>query len=108
VQTAYVASGTPSGSVREPPLGKRERLAESPGRGDPSPQQSILLQQGDSLLLTRAQTAGKPATLNRQGKSLRPATIPCTLPEVFNSIRRGERIWFDDGKIGGIIRTAAP
>jgi pyruvate kinase len=63
------------------------------------------VQQGDSLLLTRAQTPGKPAAQNRQGKVLRPATIPCTLPEVFDSVRPGEGIWFDDGKIGGIIRT---
>ncbi|RPI69038.1 MAG: hypothetical protein EHM43_03035 [Ignavibacteriae bacterium] len=29
--------------------------------------------------------------------------IPCTLPEVFGSVHEGEAIWFDDGKIGGVI-----
>jgi len=109
VQTAYVASGTPlwirpetaaSGKGSAP---RKTRVGEIPPR-----QQSILLQQGDSLLLTRAQAAGKPATLNRRGKVLRPAMIPCTLPEVFDSVRPGERIWFDEGKIGGIIRSVAP
>jgi pyruvate kinase len=109
-QTAYVASGTPlwirsgtAASGKGSASRKKARVGEIPPR-----QQAILLQQGDSLLLTRAQNPGKPAALNRQGKVLRPATIPCTLPEVFHSARPGERIWFDDGKIGGIIRTAGP
>jgi pyruvate kinase len=109
VQTAYVTSGTPlwvrSGTAapgkKSPP--RKTRVGEIPPR-----RQSILLQKGDSLLLTRAQAPGKPATLNRQGKVLRPAAVPCTLPEVFDSVLPGERIWFDDGKIGGIIRTAGP
>jgi len=108
-QTAYVASGTPlwirSGTAAsgKGSASRKTRVGEIPPR-----LQSILLQLGDSLLLTRAQTAGKPATLNRRGKVLRPATIPCTLPEVFPSVRPGERIWFDDGKIGGIVRTVGP
>jgi pyruvate kinase len=35
---------------------------------------------------------------------LAPAHVPCTLPEVFSQVKAGERIWFDDGRIGGIIR----
>jgi len=27
----------------------------------------------------------------------------CTVPQVFEDVREGERIWFDDGKIGGVI-----
>ena len=40
------------------------------------------------------------------GRLLRVASISCTLPEVFSQVRKGERIWFDDGKIGGIVREA--
>jgi pyruvate kinase len=29
--------------------------------------------------------------------------IGCTLSEVFDDVRSGEPIWFDDGKIGGVI-----
>lgn len=32
------------------------------------------------------------------------ARIPCTLPQVISQIKVGERIWFDDGRIGGVIR----
>jgi len=35
---------------------------------------------------------------------LAAAHVPCTLPEVFGQVKPGERIWFDDGKIGGVIR----
>jgi pyruvate kinase len=42
------------------------------------------------------------------GGSVSPATISCTLPEVFSQVRTGERVWFDDGKIGGIIRETRP
>lgn len=33
-----------------------------------------------------------------------PAHIACTLPQVLDQVRMGERMWFDDGKIGGVIR----
>lgn len=36
---------------------------------------------------------------------LTPATIGCTLPEVCDDVRPGESIWFDDGKIGGVVET---
>jgi pyruvate kinase len=32
------------------------------------------------------------------------ARVPCTLPQVIEQVKVGERIWFDDGRIGGVIR----
>ena len=32
--------------------------------------------------------------------------IACTLPQVFSQVHAGERVWFDDGRIGGVIRKA--
>jgi pyruvate kinase len=29
--------------------------------------------------------------------------IGCTIPEVFEDVRAGNAIWFDDGKIGGAV-----
>jgi pyruvate kinase len=37
------------------------------------------------------------------GQVLSPASIGCTIPDVFDDVRSGESIWFDDGKIGGVI-----
>jgi pyruvate kinase len=107
-QTAYVVSDTPV-RVRAKGNGVRKGAPTTVARiGEiPDSEQSILLKKGDSLVLTRAQIAGKGAQLNRQGRVLRPAMVPCTLPEVFEFVRPGERIWFDDGKIGGIVRAVS-
>jgi len=37
------------------------------------------------------------------GQVSQPAFIPCTLKEAFDAVKPGERIWFDDGKIGGTV-----
>lgn len=58
---------------------------------------ALLLAVGDRLAVTRAQVPGQAA----EGKQ--PASIACTMPEVFASIAAGHRILFDDGKIGGIV-----
>ena len=34
-----------------------------------------------------------------------PASIGITLPEVFRDVQPGEAVWFDDGKIGGVVRA---
>ena len=73
----------------------------------PSPARHYLtVKPGETLVVTRAPMPGRPATHDEQGRLLRPARISCTLPEVFADVRPNERIWFDDGKIGGIIETA--
>ena len=69
----------------------------------PHGKNTIVLQQADQLILTRDLTPGRPATHDSGGKVLTPAMIGCTIPEVFNDVRSGEAIWFDDGKIGGVI-----
>ena len=61
----------------------------------------ILLRKGDRLVVTAAQTPGSPARRND------PARIPCTLPVALSFVKPGERIWFDDGKVGGIVRGAS-
>jgi len=63
----------------------------------------MVLKPADTLLLTRAAVPGRPAEYDAHGTLLTPATIPCTLPEVFADVRPQDRIWFDDGKIGGVI-----
>lgn len=34
-----------------------------------------------------------------------PAEIGCTLGDVFGAVEVGHPVWFDDGKIGGVVRT---
>lgn len=74
----------------------------------PHTENSILLKQGDLLLLTRDLEPGRAATYDSSGQLLTPAHIGCTLPEIFDDIRAGEAIRFDDGKIGGVIEKVEP
>jgi pyruvate kinase len=58
---------------------------------------------GDMLILTRQLRPGHRATRDSAGEVLSPASIGCTLPEIFDDVQTGERVWLDDGKIGGTI-----
>ena len=61
----------------------------------------IILRKEDTLVLTKSQTPGGPAYRGE------PSQIPCTLPEALQFVKQGERIWFDDGKIGGSVKAAS-
>jgi len=74
----------------------------------PCLEQRLRLQRGDTLILTKEPIAGSNATYDEKGSLISPAHVSCTLPETFAAARAGERVWFDDGKIGGCIRSATP
>ncbi|HWA98295.1 MAG TPA: pyruvate kinase [Pirellulales bacterium] len=69
----------------------------------PPSENAIELVIGDHLVLTRDLAPGRPATTDRSGQVLTSAMIGCTIGEVFDDVRPNESIWFDDGKIGGVI-----
>lgn len=69
----------------------------------PRKEGQIRLNKDDRLVLTAEAMPGKPATHDASGRVLTPAHVSCTLPEVFADVRIGERVWFDDGRIGGIV-----
>jgi pyruvate kinase len=71
----------------------------------PATRNTIILQRGDPLILTRNLEPGRPASRDGAGQILSPAVIGCSIPEVFDFIGAGESIWFDDGKIGGVIEA---
>jgi pyruvate kinase len=100
-QTAYLAPGI---------LLTAERRGKAAARGArtrvgpiPPLEQSLRLKQGDHLILTRALKPGRPAVYDQTHQLVSPARIGVTLPEFFDCVRAGEPIWFDDGKIGGVI-----
>jgi pyruvate kinase len=59
----------------------------------------IRLEQGDHLVLVRGPTAA-PA-----GDG--PPRVPCTLPQALERVRTGEHVWFDDGKLGGVVKSVS-
>ena len=82
---------------------KSGTIAEAEVAGVPQTETSISVAEGDLLILTRELAPGRPAELDSNGRVLNPATIGCSAPQVFKDARSGERIWIDDGKIGGVI-----
>jgi pyruvate kinase len=82
-------------------IAKRGREYSTLVANVPQLENPILLRKGDTLVITAAQTAGRPAYRSE------PARIPCTLPEALQFVKPGERIEFDDGKIGGAVRAAS-
>jgi len=72
--------------------------------GDLPPTENVIsLQHGDLLYLMRNMEPGRPAIRTTTGQVATPGLIGCSIPEMLNTIRPGESIWFDDGKIGGVV-----
>ncbi len=105
-QTAYLDAGEPVELRPE----TRNAEARPPGEariGELPPGAAFLtLQAGDPLVVTRDSAPGRPARHADDGTLLRPVSISCTLPQVLAHVRPGEPIWFDDGKIGGIVEAS--
>jgi pyruvate kinase len=69
----------------------------------PAAEGRLHLRRGDTLRLVR-HGQGHDASEGSAGKRSGVATVACTLPEALQAVRKGERIWFDDGRIGGVVR----
>ncbi len=103
-QTAYVTPGTIL--LRDDAGTDTRREAQV---GDLAPRENgIMLHKGDFLMLTGEPVVGKGASTDSEGHTLTPARISCTLPEILPAVRAGDKVWFDDGKIGGVVRDVAP
>lgn len=63
----------------------------------------LLLMEGDILTVHASAEPGESASYDANGKIIRKAHIPCTYPSVFESVKTGEYIFFDDGKISGKV-----
>ncbi len=105
-KTVYFAQGTvlrlqtKSRKIKSKTL----RLACDMPRKEPF----IRLFKDEILVLTENGKPGSEARRNKRGKAIVPAVIGCTIPEILNDVQTGEPIWFDDGKIGGVIEKIEP
>ncbi len=111
-QTCYLAEGITLGK-KPPDAGCATKIPDGGGRTAqigrlPAQENYITLREGDTLWITRDQVLGHPTQFDEQGNVTAPATIGCTLPEVFDSVEPNHAIWFDDGKIGGIVEAVEP
>lgn len=66
---------------------------------------ALLLHGGDMLRLTKdglGQAAGLGDDTDETNQDM--AHVAVTLPQVIDQVKVGHRIWFDDGRIGGVVR----
>jgi len=63
----------------------------------------IHLRTGDVLLLSGGEKPGRPAIHDENGNLLSPGRVSLCIPEIYRDARPGEPVYFDDGRIGGII-----
>lgn len=85
----------------------RDRTVIAQGAIGPLPEVvlPLTLFPNDTLLLTRDPEPGRDAEHDEAGALLAPARIHCTLAAAFESVRPGEHVWLDDGKIGGLVKA---
>jgi pyruvate kinase len=96
--TAYIEEGLAATLHRnEEPIGAAQFS------GLPSAIEPLQLVVGDQLFLTRSDEPGRAAVRDFNGNVIESARIPCTLKEAFDAVKPDERVWFDDGKIGGMV-----
>ncbi len=103
--TAYFVPGLPLHAVPDNPKDSRRKRVTARIAPFPAAPQKLLLKPGEVLFLTRSDQAGRAAVRNRVGQVRTPARIGISLPEFLKHAKRGEPVWFDDGKIGGVIRS---
>ena len=96
--TAYLVEPTELARRRRGRLPRVSGVADLPAR-----EKTLHLERGGRLFLTREQADSALSGGRKKGHDAVPS-VACTLPEVFAQVCVGERIWFDDGRIGGVIR----
>jgi len=97
-QTIYLIPDTCFKRLRKAPEPRTSRLYDLPCQ-----EGALHLTRGGRMRLTRGFL--EPQDVKPKGTRHQPLpSVACTLPEVFEQVSIGERIWFDDGRIGGVIR----
>ncbi|MGB0522969.1 MAG: pyruvate kinase [Flammeovirgaceae bacterium] len=74
----------------------------------PPVERALVLRVGDTLTITKEAIPGEPAEFNEDGHILKGAHISCQVPTVFEKIKEGDSVMFDDGKIGSVITAIFP
>ncbi len=101
--SAYLETGTEMMLQKEKQSGK---MVHRVGELLPK-EQFISLYTGDRLRLHKEALPGESTTYDETGKLMEIAHISCTLPQIFSDVKAGEPIYFDDGKIEGIIEQVS-
>lgn len=66
---------------------------------------SLKLKKGERLHLLTTREKGQKAQYDENNQLIQVARIGCTLPEAFQDVKVGDRVYFDDGKIKSIVQS---
>ncbi|HUJ78078.1 MAG TPA: pyruvate kinase, partial [Thermoplasmata archaeon] len=99
-KTAYLTNGL-SLEVRRGRPAQADRAVLS---GVPSRPGRVRLAPGSTLRLL-AQSSPPRVRSARAGRRPGTSSIGVSIPSVLRQVRRGHRIWFDGGRIGGVVRS---
>lgn len=98
--SAYIQSGTELQLIKS--KGDKEKIRV--GRLLPL-EKYLTLKTNDTLLLTAEPIPGENAQYDGAGKLVKNAHVSCTLPEIFSDLKVGEPIFFNDGKMEGVLES---
>ncbi|MCB1801065.1 MAG: pyruvate kinase [Gammaproteobacteria bacterium] len=102
-RTCYIEAGQPIHLVRS-----GQRVIEGVVGVLPEVAAYLTLKVGERLRVTLGTIPGTPALRDADGNVIENARVPCTLGSIIGRVQRGERVWFDDGRIGGVIVETSP
>lgn len=102
-KTVYLANGTMLSLRGEDGDNQKTGIRRLP------PQDCVIrLKAGDMLLMSGSDEPGKPSIHDDNGEMLSPGRVSLPIPEIYRDAHPGERVFFDDGRIGGIIEKVDP
>jgi len=67
----------------------------------------LILKMGEEIVVQKS-GVGTPAQYSADGSIIEKAKIACSMPEIIDYVKQNERIFFNDGKIEGIIVSKNP
>ncbi len=100
-KTVYIATGT---QIHP----KRKDLATVEVGKLPAVEQSLELHVGDTLTVTGHDGLATFPEFDAEGYLTKPGRIACSPAEIVQKVKPGEPIFFDDGKIEGLIEKVGP
>lgn len=89
-ETAYLGTGVKLNASEAGPTEIREL---------PPIEHVLLLRVGDIFTIHKDPKLGEPAIFDKQGRVIKRAHVSCQLSEIFDVVKVGDPVLFDDGKI---------
>ena len=102
-RNSYVESGTEITLKRLDDKGKYKKVEDDHLGEFEGPPIMVRLHREDALVLAREPKLFSPPEMDEQDNELLPARISCSDPDIIDQLSIGQKLWFDDGKMGCLV-----